>query len=57
MAMEDFLRGGLMFGPGAIIALVFTVGASLFWMYLGWRAMRAHERLASAAEAWSRRSI
>ena len=37
---------------GAITWLVLIVGVigSLLWLYIGWRAMRAHERLAIAVE-------
>jgi uncharacterized membrane protein len=39
-----------------VLTLVSTVGVAIFWMVVGWRAMRAHEKLASAVEALSRRS-
>jgi len=32
------------------IAFLFAILSALFWMFVGWRAMRAHERLADAAE-------
>jgi hypothetical protein len=38
---------------GVILALVTGLvgfSMSLLWLYIGWRAMRAHERLAAAAE-------
>lgn len=36
---------------GLLIALWFAgILASLFWMVVGWRAMRAHERIAAALE-------
>ena len=38
---------------GAVIAgLIFIIGigVSVFWMAVGWRAMRAHERLADSTE-------
>lgn len=31
------------------------VAVAIFWMVLGWRAMRAHERLAQATEELVRR--
>ena len=34
----------------ALIGLVTTI----FWMVVGWRAMRAHERIADAAERTAR---
>jgi len=41
-----------------IVALATIVGvaSALLWLYIGWRAMRAHERLAAAAEQMSRSS-
>ena len=42
--------GGLAVG----IALAGVV-ATIFWMYVGWRAMQAHERLAEAAEEMARK--
>lgn len=42
-------------GPGASNLLVFitsviAIATTIFWMYVAWRVMRAHERLADAAE-------
>ena len=37
-----------------IVALILAVITSIFWMVVGWRAMRAHERLADSHEALSR---
>jgi len=34
----------------AVLATMFGFAAAVFWMVVGWRAMRAHERLAEAAE-------
>lgn len=34
----------------AIGAVLFGFVTAIFWMVVGWRAMRAHERLADAAE-------
>ncbi len=42
--------GGLAVG----LALAGVVTA-IFWMYVGWRAMQAHERLAEAAEDMARK--
>ena len=41
---------------GAIffIATSLSVLTMLFWMYIGWRAMRAHEKLAQAANQIAR---
>lgn len=36
-------------GVGALLAIVTTIVAivtAVFWMIVGWRAMRAHERIA-----------
>lgn len=34
----------------AVGAIVLAFVSAIFWMVVGWRAMRAHERLAAAAE-------
>jgi len=34
----------------AILAVIVGILSAIFWMVIGWRAMRAHERLADAAE-------
>jgi uncharacterized membrane protein len=36
----------------AILAAIFS---AIFWMVVGWRAMRAHERIADAAEQAARK--
>lgn len=38
----------------AIGAVLFGFVTAMFWMVVGWRAMRAHERLAAAAEYTAR---
>ena len=53
--VEDALAVGLFSGSMAL-TLLGTIGFALFWMVVGWRAMRAHEKIAAAAEALSRRS-
>ena len=50
MNMTSGDLGGLAVG----IALAGVV-ATIFWMYVGWRAMVAHERLAEAAEEMARK--
>jgi hypothetical protein len=35
----------------AVLSGAFTLGMSLFWMWVGWRAMRAHERIAESLQA------
>jgi uncharacterized membrane protein len=39
----------------ATLALVFGICTGIFWMVVGWRAMRAHERIADASEQWVRK--
>ncbi len=41
-------------GLGALIAFA-GVAVTIFWMFVGWRAMQAHERLAKAAEDMARK--
>lgn len=36
------------------IVVLIAIVTSLFWMVVAWRAMRAHERLASAVERMTR---
>ena len=38
--------------PGLLLVVTTLVGilVSMYWMYVAWRAMRAHERIADAAE-------
>jgi uncharacterized membrane protein len=38
----------------AELAIIAAVGSAAFWMVVGWRAMRAHERLADATESAAR---
>jgi uncharacterized membrane protein len=38
-----------------LVALVLSALVTLFWMWVAWRAMRAHERLADAVERISRK--
>lgn len=42
----DFSSIGYFWAPIAVIATFLT---SILWLVIGWRAMRAHERLADAA--------
>ncbi len=37
-------------GAYFVLATLFSTFVVIFWMYVGWRAMRAHERLAVAVE-------
>ena len=34
----------------AALAALFAIASTIFWMVVGWRAMRAHERIADASE-------
>ncbi|MCY3001339.1 MAG: hypothetical protein NTV21_06005 [Planctomycetota bacterium] len=54
-----FQSNGL--GSAALTALelisgVFTLAMLTFWMWIGWRAMRAHERIADSLQAPERKS-
>lgn len=42
-------------GAFAFLVTVAAVLSAIFWMIVGWRAMRAHERLADAAENHARK--
>jgi uncharacterized membrane protein len=39
----------------ATLALFVGLVETIFWMFVGWRAMRAHERIAEASEEGVRR--
>ena len=39
----------------AVMAYLFGIITPIFWMVVGWRAMRAHERIADASERAARR--
>jgi hypothetical protein len=36
------------------IAMLLSIGGAILWLVIGWRAMRAHERLADAVDRMSR---
>ncbi len=44
-------------GGGAAVFAAMAAGllSAVFWMVVGWRAMRAHERLADASEIVARK--
>jgi uncharacterized membrane protein len=42
-------------GAFAFLVTVAAILSAIFWMIVGWRAMRAHERLADAAENLARK--
>ena len=33
-----------------ILSILFGFATAIFWMVVGWRAMRAHERIADSSE-------
>jgi hypothetical protein len=39
----------------AILAVLWGLAVTLFWMVCAWRAMRAHEKLAESVEQISRK--
>ncbi len=39
-----------------ILAGLASIVVTVLWLYIGWRAMKAHERLAAAAEQMARSS-
>ncbi|MDE0637155.1 MAG: hypothetical protein OXI43_15055 [Candidatus Poribacteria bacterium] len=40
----------------AILAILWAVFTAIFWMVVGWRAMRAHEKLADSVEWLARQN-
>jgi uncharacterized membrane protein len=42
-------------GGLAVLVALAGVATTIFWMFVGWRAMEAHERLAKAAEDIARK--
>jgi hypothetical protein len=47
--MSVNLSGG--FGGSLVVLMtIWGIGVTIYWMIIAWRAMRAHERLASAVE-------
>jgi uncharacterized membrane protein len=42
-------------GAIAILVGLAALVSAIFWMFVGWRAMRAHERLADTAEYLARK--
>ncbi len=39
----------------ALLAVVWGLAVTVFWMVCGWRAMRAHEKMAESIEQISRK--
>ena len=46
--MNITANGGNGFEGMAALMVVIGIGITIFWMVVGWRAMRAHERIAEA---------
>ena len=42
-------------GGLAVLITFFGFATTIFWMFVGWRAMQAHERLAKATEDMARK--
>lgn len=40
----------------AFVTIVFGLFTTVFWMVVGWRAMKAHERLAAMSEVLVRKN-
>ena len=40
-----------------IVSLICTLAVGFIWLCIGWRAMRAHERIASAVSHWVQHQI
>lgn len=40
----------------AAVLMLFGLATTIFWMVVGWRAMRAHERLAGTAAFYAQRN-
>ena len=34
----------------AVVVVLWTLGVTIFWMVVAWRAMRAHEQIANAQD-------
>ncbi len=57
--MQSTFDGNNIFAIGVVafpyLAVVWGLFVMIFWMVCGWRAMRAHERLANSVEQMSRK--
>lgn len=49
--MNNFEVSGAFGRFAAIVVGLFGLFVSIYWMWIGYRAMRAHERLADAVQA------
>jgi len=54
ITMQSTSFGSAGLTVAAIVSGVFTLAMSLFWMWVGWRAMRAHERIADSLQSTER---
>lgn len=41
----------------AVVTAIWAVAVTVFWMVCGWRAMRAHEKMAAALESIKKGSV
>lgn len=41
----------------AIIAILWGLFVSIMWLIIGWRAMKAHEKIAGAVQEYLRRKL
>ena len=49
------IAGGM--APLALVALLWGLFVTIFWMVCAWRAMRAHEKLADSVEGLARKQV
>ena len=51
----DFMQHGI----GGLAVFMFLIGivTSILWLVIGWRAMRAHEKIADYIELMARRQL
>ena len=50
MHIQNAAVGGI--GFFVVISFLLAIATSIFWMVVGWRAMRAHERIAAVSADW-----
>ena len=55
MDFAGFGLGG--FTIFAVLAFLFNIFITILWIVIGWRAMRAHEKLADYIEVMIRRQV
>lgn len=49
--MNSFAQSEALGTVSVIVGTLFGAAVTIFWMWIGWRAMRAHERIADSLEA------